>query len=239
LTTLAGATVVFDLDGTLVDTAPDIRAAANQVLVRRGLRPLNLAEVRGLIGHGARGFFLKAFEREGFHFEERELARATEEFRDLYLANIARESRPFPGAMDAVASLIASGATLALCTNKAEQQTRALLQALDLSACFAAVATPETAGAAKPDPAHLLAAIAAAGGRPKLAVMVGDSRADADAARAAGVRLVLVDFGYCDEALAALEPDRTISHFDELAGVVACLLGGGSAAIAPTPALDA
>lgn len=237
--TLAGATVVFDLDGTLVDTAPDIRAAANQVLIGRGLRSLNLAEVRGLIGHGARGFFLQAFGREGFNAGERELTLATEQFRDLYLADIARESRPFPSAMDALDSLIASGAVLALCTNKAEEQTRALLQVLNLTSRFAAVATPETSGAAKPDPAHLLAAIAGAGGCPDRSVMVGDSRTDAGAARAAGVPLVLVDFGYCDDEVAALEPDGTIGHFKELAGVVARLLGAGAAAIARSPALDA
>lgn len=239
MSTLAGTTVVFDLDGTLVDTAPDIRAAANQVLAERGLRTLNLAEVRGLIGHGARGFFLQVFKLEGFSIEERELTRATEEFRDLYLADIARESRPFPGAVAALDSLAACGAVLAMCTNKADQQTRALLQALNLSSRFAAVATPDTAGAAKPDPAHLLAAIAGAHGRPELAVMVGDSGADAAAARAAGVLLVLVDFGYCDGAVAALEPDAIISHFDELAGAVSRLLGAGAASIAASPALDA
>ncbi|HWD66523.1 MAG TPA: HAD hydrolase-like protein [Caulobacteraceae bacterium] len=239
MATLTGATVVFDLDGTLVDTAPDIRAAANQVLMDRGLRSLNLAEVRGLIGHGARGFFIQAFNREEFLVDERELTLATEQFRDLYLADIARESRPFPGAVDALDSLMASGAALTLCTNKAEQQTRALLQALNLSSRFAAIATPETSGAAKPDPAHLLAGIASAGGHPGRSVMVGDSRADADAARAAGVPLVLVDFGYCDEAVAALEPDLTISHFKELPGAVVSLIGADAAAIAPSPALDA
>ena len=239
MATLTGATIVFDLDGTLVDTAPDIRAAANQVIVDRGLRTLDLAEVRGLIGHGARGFFLQVFSRAGFNAGEWELTLATEQFRDLYLVDIARESRPFPGAVDALDSLMASGAALALCTNKAEQQTRALLRALSLSSRFAAVATPESAGAAKPDPTHLLAAIAGAAGRPDRAIMVGDSKADADAARAAGVPLILVDFGYCDGGVAALEPDATISHFRELEGVAVRLLGAGAAAIAPSPALDA
>jgi phosphoglycolate phosphatase len=231
--------VVFDLDGTLVDTAPDIRVAVNQVLAEHGLAELSLPVIRSLIGQGPHALLAKAFEREGRDVSEMELNAATDRFRDLYLADIARLGRPFPGALEALAALDRSGAALAMCTNKSERLTRALLDELGLTARFAAIATPETAGASKPDPVHLLAAIAASAGRPERSVMVGDSAADARAARAAGVALVLVEFGYCEGAAADLEPDVLIGHFHELPGAVARLLAQEPKAIAASPALDA
>lgn len=236
---LVGATVVFDLDGTLVDTAPDIRSAVNVILAELGLPEVDLDRIRSLIGHGARGLFEKMFREAGRAVGGPQLDALADRFLVVYGANIARDSRPFPGLERALDALAAAGAKLAVCTNKRDVSTAALLDALNLSRRFQAVATPETIGASKPDPAHLLAAISRAGGQPDRAVMVGDSAADAEAARRAGVRLILVDFGYCDGAVAALEPDVLISHFNELPGAVARLLGAGSAAIAASPAMDA
>ena len=236
---LKGTTVVFDLDGTLVDTAPDIRNAVNRVLAEKGLAPLSLPEIRGLIGHGPRALLAAVFERERRQVSESELRDSTDRFREFYVRDIACESRPFPDAVEACDALVRSGATLAMCTNKAQDLTLALLDSLGLTHRFAAIATPETAGASKPDPAHLRAAIAVAGGRPERTVMIGDSAADAMAARAAGVALVLVDFGYCEGAAAELEPDVLIGHFQELPGAVARLLAVEAEAIAASPALDA
>ena len=236
---LMGATVVFDLDGTLVDTAPDIRSAINIVMAEVDLPELDLLRVRGLIGHGARGLFEKVFREAGRAVTAPELDDLADRFLVVYGANIARESRPYPGLEDALDELARSGARLAVCTNKRDVSTASLLDALDLTRRFRAVATPETAGAAKPDPAHLLAAIARAGGHPDRAVMVGDSAADAEAARGACVPLILVDFGYCEGGASALKPDVLISHFRELPGAVARLLGAGAPAIAPSPAMDA
>ena len=209
------------------------------MLAERGVLALDLAQVRGLIGQGPRSLLAQAFERADSDIDEADLSRLTERFLDLYHADIARQSRPFPGVEAALAILVGEGAGLAVCTNKSASLTLALLDALNLSQWFTAIATPETAGAAKPDPAHLLAAIEGAGGRPDRAVMVGDSVADAGAARRACVPLILVDFGYADRPAAALEPDVLIGHFSELPGAVARLLRPGAEAIAPSPAADA
>lgn len=236
---LAGATVIFDLDGTLVDTAPDIRVAANILMRENGLPELDIERVRGLIGQGARGLIVRAFQASGKRLDDDSLAALECRFIDVYGSAIARLSRPFPGVEVALDALTAAGAKLAICTNKRASLALKLLDELALAPHFAALATPETVGAVKPDPAHLLAAIEGAGGRPERAVMVGDSLSDARAARAAGVRLILVDFGYAEVPAAAMEPDVLIGHFSELPSAVARLLGAEAEAIGPSPALDA
>ncbi|MGH7023569.1 MAG: phosphoglycolate phosphatase [Caulobacteraceae bacterium] len=236
---LAGATIVFDLDGTLVDTAPDILETTNALLADEGLPPLTLDKVRVLIGHGPRPLLARGFEAAGEALSEPRLADMAERFAALYRARIAALSRPFPGAVAALDALAAAGARLAICTNKPTELSRALLAALGLEARFAAVVGPDLAGAAKPDPAHLIAAIAHAGGQIDRAVMVGDSVSDAAAARGADVPIILVDHGYTDIPAAGLAPDILIGHFDELAPACIRLLAPGAEAIARTPATDA
>jgi len=213
---LKGATIVFDLDGTLVDTAPDLVGTLNQLLVEERLPPLGLDDVRGMIGHGARVLLGRGLAAAGVPLEGARMDRLFRRFIEVYLGRIARESRPFPGAVAALDALRAAGARLAVCTNKPTNLSVALLSALDLAARFDAIVGPDAAPAPKPDPAHLLAAIAKAGGRSDRAVMIGDSATDAAAARAAGVPLVLVSFGYTETPAADLHPDILIECFDDL-----------------------
>jgi phosphoglycolate phosphatase len=230
---LEGCVVAFDLDGTLVDTAPDLIGTLNVILGEHGHTGLPLASARVLVGHGARVMLARGFAAAGETLAPAEMDRLFDRFIDLYLARIARESRPFPGALAAMDALEAAGARLAICTNKPTGLSLALLDALDITQRFAAVMGPDTAGAAKPDPRHLLTVIAAAGGTPGRAVMVGDARTDTDAAKAARVPVIAVSFGYSDIPPIDLAPDILIDHFDELPAAARRLLTARGAAISP------
>jgi len=226
---LTGATIVFDLDGTLVDTAPDLVAVLNDLLIEEGLCALPLAAARPLIGRGARVLIERGFAAAGVPLDPVRAPGLFDRFIARYRGRIARESLPFPGVADALDALARAGAALAVCTNKPTQLSLGLLDALGLTARFAAIVGPEGAPAAKPDPRHLLAAIEQSGGRPQRALMVGDSAADADAARAAGVPLILVSFGYSETPARDLAPDILIDVFSALPAACARLL-------APCPA---
>ncbi len=220
---LKDATIVFDLDGTLVDTAPDLTNALNDVLTRHGHPPVPAASIRSSVAFGARAMIEEGLRRaEASDDVDRMLA----EFLAHYEANIAAESLPFPGAVTALKTLAAAGAKLALCTNKREDLTLKLLEALALDGYFDAIAGRDTFAVAKPHPDHLTGVIARAGGNPAQAVMVGDSEVDMATARAARVRTILVSFGYAGAPLDALAPDAVIDHFDELAQRAASLLRG-------------
>jgi len=210
---LKDATIVFDLDGTLVDTAPDLSNALNHVLTARGHDPVPAAAVREAVGRGARAMIEEALERAA---TQDDVDRMLADFLMHYEANIARESRPFPGAVAALERLSSAGARLAVCTNKRESLTRMLLQALELQDYFAATAGRDTFGVSKPDPGHLLGVIAAAGGTASRAVMVGDSAVDIAAARGAGVPSILVTFGYRPPPPEGPHADAVIEHFDGL-----------------------
>jgi phosphoglycolate phosphatase len=147
------------------------------------------------------------------------------EFLVHYEANIAAESRPFPGAVASLETLAASGARLAICTNKREYLTRKLLEALGLQHYFQGIAGRDTFSVWKPDPGHLIQVIAQAGGELSRAIMVGDSDVDIRTAKDASVPSILVSFGYAREALGELVPDAVISHFDELVPSAASILG--------------
>jgi phosphoglycolate phosphatase len=218
-----GATIVFDLDGTLVDTAPDLTHALNDVLTRRGHAPVAAETVRACVGHGARIMIEEALRRTGANDDtDRMLA----EFLVHYEANIAIDSRPFPGAVAALEALAGGGATLAVCTNKRENLSRKLLEELDLGRYFASLAGRDTFAVSKPDPGHLTGVIALAGGDPSRAVMVGDSETDLATARAAGVPAIMVSFGYAASSLDRLASEAVIDHFDELPACVRTLLNG-------------
>ena len=223
LSGLAGATVVFDLDGTLVESAPDLVATLNVLLAQEGAKPLPLAEARNMIGQGARALLAKGFAAEGIVVEEPRLSELFERFIAHYREHIADESFVFPGVEAALDTLQGAGATLAVCTNKRTDLSLSLLGELGLIDRFAAIIGPDSAGAAKPDPRHLLHAIEHAGGRADRAVMVGDSSSDALAAQAAGVPLILVTFGYTPVPVVELGADLLIDHFDELTAACARL----------------
>jgi len=222
---LSGAVIAFDLDGTLVDTAPDLVGTLNVILAEEGLRPLPMAQARDLIGHGARRLLERGFQAAGAPLPDDAMPGLFDRFIARYRAHIADESRPFPGAVAALEGLRADGARLAVCTNKPTGLSNALLAALDLARLFDAVVGPDAAPGPKPDPRHLLTAITAAGGTPERAIMVGDAATDAGAARAAGVPLILVSFGYTETPAAEMEPDILIDHFDALPDACRRLLG--------------
>jgi phosphoglycolate phosphatase len=219
----ASPTIVFDLDGTLVDTAPDLINALNHVLAREGLSPLPLASARNMIGAGARKLLERGLEAEGRFVDADEMNRLTADFIGYYAENIAVESRPFDGLEDALDTLAARGCRLAVCTNKLEWLSKRLLDELGLSTRFAAICGADTFGVAKPDPAILRQTIVQAGGDIARAVMVGDAGTDVGAARRAGVPVIGCTFGYTDVPIAELNPDGLIDHMKDLLGAIEAL----------------
>jgi phosphoglycolate phosphatase len=220
----SGATIVFDLDGTLVETAPDLVNTLNHLLMREGAAPLPLDQARLLIGQGAKALLSRGFAAAGAPVSEPRLSALFDDFIAHYLAHIADESRPFDGVLEAMATMEADGARMAVCTNKRTDLSLALLETLGIADRFAAIVGGDIVPAQKPAAVHLTETIARAGGRADRAVMIGDSASDAGAARAAGVPLVLVSFGYTDIPAADLGADVLIDHFDQLAGACAQLL---------------
>jgi phosphoglycolate phosphatase len=213
-------TIVFDLDGTLVDTAPDLISALNFVLDREGLPPVPLHSARNLIGGGARKLIERGLESEGRAMTVSDIDRMTAEFIDHYAENIAVASRPFEGLERALDDLRAGGCRLAVCTNKLEWLSKRLLDQLALSPRFAAICGADTFGVSKPDPAILKQTVARAGGELSSTIMVGDAGTDIGVARRAGVPVIGVSFGYTEVPIAELKPDRLIHHMRDLPGVV-------------------
>jgi len=226
---LAGAVVAFDLDGTLVDTAPDLIGTLNVLLKEEGLPPLPLADARPFIGRGARWMIERGFEAAGQHLHPARLQTLFERFLVHYLAHIADESRPFPGCEAALDALKARGAKLVVCTNKLTDLSVALLTALNIADRFEAVIGADAAPAIKPDARHLQAAVDAVGGDMARTVMVGDAATDAGAAKAARAHLVLVSFGYTETPVEDLGADIVIHSFDALVEACEGLLGACSA----------
>ena len=233
LADLAGAVIAFDLDGTLVDTAPDLIGVLNYILAEHGHDGLPLESARSVVGHGARAMLTRGFAAAGETLATADMDRLFEHFIELYVGRIAMASRPFPGLIEALDDLEAAGARFAVCTNKRTDLSLALLDALDLTRRFAAVVGPDLAGAYKPDPKHLAYTVEAAGGRLDRALMVGDASTDTGAARAARVPVIAVSFGYNDAPIAELGADAVIDHFGELPATARRLLAAAGAAISP------
>lgn len=221
---LKNSTVVFDLDGTLVDTAPDLVNATNHVLASLSLPPRPSESLRPWISHGARRMIVEALAQSGRTSSETETDRLLDMFLIHYEANIARDSRPYPHVVAEIETLRNSGARVAICTNKREALTLKLLDALELSSLFAAIVGRDTLPVSKPDPRHLIETIARAGGQPAHAVMVGDSRVDVSTARAAGIPIIGVTFGYSDRPISSFNPDVTLDDYVALSSHVAALL---------------
>jgi phosphoglycolate phosphatase len=217
-------TVVFDLDGTLVDTAPDLINALNFVLDREGLPPVPLHSARNMIGAGARRLIGRGLELEGRAASVEDITRLTSDFIDHYAAHIADASRPFDGLEGALDELTARGYRFAVCTNKLEWLSKLLLDRLGLSARFAAICGADTFGISKPDPAILRETVARAGGQLSSAIMVGDAGPDVGVARRAGIPVIGVAFGYTEVPIADLKPDRLIDHMSELPAAVESLM---------------
>jgi phosphoglycolate phosphatase len=223
-------TVVFDLDGTLVDTAPDLINALNFVLGREGLPPVPLHSARTMIGAGVRALIERGLELEGRSAGVEDITRLTSDFIDYYAAHIADVSRPFEGLESALDDLHALGYRFAVCTNKLEWLSKLLLDQLGLSSRFAAICGADTFGVSKPDPAILRQTVARAGGQLSAAIMVGDAGPDIGVARRAGIPVIGVEFGYTQVPIAELKPDRLVSHMRELPATVHSLMSQRSSA---------
>lgn len=227
-------TIVFDLDGTLVDSAPDLAEALNRVLDENGLPKVAPESVRGMVGEGAARMIARGFAAAGRAVGDEPPDGLRQRFLAHYADCLADSTRPFPGAVAALETLAAAGRRLAVCTNKSEATSRALLDRLGLSRFFGAVVGGDSLAVHKPDPRHLTEAILRAGGTPERAAMVGDSIVDVEAARAAAVPVVAVSFGYTRVPPAQFGADALIDSFDELVPALDRLArGGGSAAPAP------
>lgn len=214
-------TVIFDLDGTLVDTAPDLAAALRSTLQARGLKGPSDEDVRPMIGGGAGLMVRRAFEAERPGTGEREIDAALADFLDEYQANISVRSRPFPGVVEALEWLAARGSRLGVCTNKFEAFSHALLRDLRLDHYFGAVMGGDSLPVRKPDGGHILGVIRKLGGRADESVMVGDSATDVSAARNAGVPVVVVTHGYTPVPAAELGADAVIDSCAELPDALA------------------
>jgi phosphoglycolate phosphatase len=223
-----GVTVVFDLDGTLVETAPDLIAAVSFVLAEQALPPVDPALLRSRISFGAMHMLDTALRLSGRPHSKIEIERIYHElYVPRYSATIAVDSRPFPGLDAALDAIDAGGGRSVVCTNKVEGLSRKLLDELGLSHRFAALAGRDTFAVCKPHADHLTGVVTAGGGTMARAIMVGDSDTDVQTARAAGVPCIGVTFGYTDVPMIDLGADVTIDHYDEFVAALRTVLRSG------------
>jgi phosphoglycolate phosphatase len=213
---MQGYTIVFDLDGTLVDTAPDLIGATNHALNGMSIPAVEGALLRPWISFGARRMIVEALAVSKTSLPERDVDRLLDAFLSYYEANIACDSKPYAGVIAAAETLIGTGARLAVCTNKRQALSDQLLNELGITRLFTAIAGRDAFPVCKPHPDHLTGTIARAGGDPARAIMVGDSEVDIATAKAAGIPVVAVTFGYSQVPVAELAPDALIDHYDHL-----------------------
>jgi len=206
--------LVFDLDGTLVDSVPDLTNTLNKVLRERGYAPLARSEVAPMVGDGVPALVARGFAARGGG--DAEAAAALPRYIQIYEANATVLTRPYPGVRETLAALRRRGYRTAVCTNKLQQATLAVLEGLDLAGLFDGVAGGDHYPVKKPDPGHLLSLIAELDGSAGRAAMIGDSENDAAVAHAASVPLVLMRYGYARVAPETLGADALLDHFAEL-----------------------
>jgi phosphoglycolate phosphatase len=219
---LMAKAVVFDLDGTLVDSAADLKTAINKLLSEEGRRALALDEVAEMIGDGAMKLVERAFRATGGRDEAESPERLTARFLAFYAGHATDLTRPYPGVPETLALLREQQWALGICTNKPEQATREVLRGLDLDRYFGAVVGGDSiAGVRKPDPRLLLAAIERLGAAPAEAVMVGDNANDVQSARAARVPVIVRAGGYTRVPAPDLGADAVIAAFAELPAALA------------------
>lgn len=212
-------TILFDLDGTLVDSAPDLADALDALLAERGHAPLGLEHTRQLIGHGVAELVRKGLQVRGEALDAPSLASAIQGFLGHYTPNLSRRSDPYPHTVETLTELVSEGWRLVVCTNKLEASARKLLSDHGLLRFFALVAGPDTLGVAKPDPAHLLQCIPDGGP----AIMIGDSEPDILAAKAAHLPVIAVAWGYAQRPVADMTPDAVAQSMQDITALVAQL----------------
>ncbi|NBB63776.1 HAD-IA family hydrolase [Pseudomonas sp. ODNR1LW] len=213
---LEGWTIAFDLDGTLVDSAPDLVGTLNRLLVQEGLPPVPMSSAQTLIGSGARALLVHGFEAAGASVERAKSDDLFERFLVDYAAHIADGSQAFEGVVETLERLTARGAILVVATNKRSDLSELLLEKLDLTRHFAAIVGPDRVSARKPSGAHLREAVLKGGGDPDRAIMVGDAAPDAEAARDAGMPCILTTFGYTPAPVESLGADVLIDSFEDV-----------------------
>ncbi len=209
-------TIVFDLDGTLADTARDLVSTLNVILAREGIPPVGMEQARALIGAGARPLIQRGLQVHGRSVTAARLEALYQQFLTYYHEHIADETVLFPGVLKALERISEAGWRLAVCTNKRESHALQLLEKLGIMPLFAAISGQDSYGVQKPDPRHLTRTIESAGGHPEHAVMIGDSQTDIDTAKAARLPIVAVTFGYTPVHVSTFGPDAMIDHFDGL-----------------------
>ncbi|MFK8252020.1 phosphoglycolate phosphatase [Ancylobacter terrae] len=218
------AVIAFDLDGTLVDTAPDLLDTLDVVLEAQGVARLPREDTRKMIGAGARALVERGVAAAGLPIDPAQIDRMFAQFLDHYTAHIADASRPFPGLVEALDALEARGHVLAVCTNKLEFLSVRLLEQLGLAHRFRVIAGADTFAVHKPDAGHLIGTVERAGGHIRRTIMVGDSATDVAVARNAGVPVIVVPFGYTETPPHELGGDELVDHFDALPAAVERLL---------------
>lgn len=216
---IRATTVIFDVDGTLVDSAADIHSALNYGLTLAGCGGIDFEPSRRLINLGLERSLESVLEQRGLRMEARELARIKAECAAYYDAHAVEQTRLYPGVGETLEALRRAGAALGVCTNKRPEPTARILSALGVAGHFGVLIARGTLPQSKPHPAPLLAAIRALGGSSS-AAMVGDSAVDIDCARAAGVASVAVTYGYSERPVSELGADRVVDRFHELPGVL-------------------
>jgi len=218
--------VIFDLDGTLIDTAPDLIASLNYTIAAADLAPVTFDDLTHLVGQGARVMIRRAFELRGHEISEPEVEPLLHRFLDYYKREMPGASQPYSGLHEALDRLSEAGFTAAVCTNKLEELALPLLEKLGLSDRFPVVTGGDTFAFRKPDARHILGTIERAGGDPAKSLMIGDSINDILAARNAAVPSIAVTFGYSDVPVVDLQPDHIIEDFSQLtAELVEHLIG--------------
>ncbi len=213
---MAQPIIIFDLDGTLVDTAPDLLDSLNHCLSSAGMEKVDPVALRRYVGQGGRVMIERAFEAQQKLLSPEQLDWLLGLFIEHYSANMPGHSALYEGVAQTMDNLADAGYLLAVCTNKFEGLAVSLLGHLGETSRFAAITGGDTFSFRKPDPRHLLETIKMAGGDVDRAVMVGDSHTDINTAKAAGIPVIAVDFGYSDMPVATYDPSRVISHYREL-----------------------
>lgn len=220
---------IFDLDGTLADTAADLLAAANRALEPAGLPPLDYSRDKSFAGRGGRSMIRRSIELSGRDPNDASEIERTDNLYPRLLAayenSLADQTTLYPGVVECLDQLEKDGWLLGVCTNKPERMALSVLDALGIRERFGAILGADTLPVRKPNPEHLRETARRVGGDPALAIMIGDTSTDINTARAAGVPVMLTSFGFAAEPLASLNPDAVVHHFNEIPQLLQDLSG--------------
>lgn len=214
--TLTAPLVIFDLDGTMIDTAPDLIDSLNYTIAAHNLEPVTFEDLTHLVGQGARVMIRRACNLRNYPLDDSQAETLFERFLEHYGAHMPGKSRAYDGFLACLDRLDTAGFSAAVCTNKTEGLALPLLEKLSLSDRFAAITGGDTFAVRKPDADHIFGTIERAGGLRENSIMIGDSINDILAAQNAGIPSIGVTFGYSDVPVQELKPNHVISHFDEL-----------------------